>query len=140
MKSLAPKLPTFARCVDGVFYQDLVYQDFPARRAWFISFDSEEPAEIVVREDTWKEMPPSTILERRGFKLCLKGIMPGRKDAHQRFFGAQDLTATQGHPAISWFLIFKKGIPLPTPNGLDSYVECYPYFPNKNGVYFGDKR
>jgi hypothetical protein len=140
------KLPTFTRCADGKFYQDLVYQDSPLRRAWFICFSDTEPAEIVVRISEQGDMDARTILNARGFSSCLKGIMPGRKEKHHRFFGFErnvvtgEETPVDGHAAISWFLILKKGVPLPTPSGHDSCVEIYPFFPNKEGIYFGDKR
>ncbi len=139
------KLPTFVRAADGKWYEDVVYQDTPLRRAWFICFSDTEPAELVIRETMKGDMDARTLLLNRGFKLCLKGILAGRKDPHHRFFGVEvdPLTRAEkpldGHSAISWFLVFKKNIPLPTPNGHDSVTEIYPYFPNKPGVYFGDK-
>lgn len=139
---MSAKLPTFVRAADGKFYQDLVYQDSPLRRAWFICFDPDEPAEIVIRADEQSAgAGPRDILRARGFGLCLKGIMAGRKDKHMRFFGVEaDGTPLEGHEAISWFLLFKKGVPLPAPNAHDSCVDIFPFFPNKPGVYFGDKR
>lgn len=134
------KLPTFVRCKDGKFYEDLVYQDSPLRRAWFICFDDKEPAEIVVRASEQGDMGPRDILRARGFDACLKGVLPGRKTKHKRFFGVEDGKPVDGHDAISWFLVFKKGAALPNPNGHDSCVEIYPFFPNKPGVYFGDYR
>lgn len=140
------KLPTFVRCVDGKFYEDLVYQDTPLRRAWFICFDDKEPAEIVIRASLLGDMGPHDILRARGFGPCLAHVLAGRKEKHKRFFGVErDVltnaeTPIDGHEAISWFLAFKKGVPLPSPGGHDSCVETYPYFPNKPGVYFGDHR
>lgn len=135
------KLPVFVRCADGKFYEDLVYQDSPLRRAWFICFDDKEPAEIVVRASEQSDMGPRDILRARGFDACLKTLLPGRKDKHKRFFGVEaDGTPIEGHEAISWFLVFKKGVPLPNPTSHDSCVESYPIFPNKPGVYFGDHR
>lgn len=139
-------LPTFVRCADGKFYEDLVYQDFPERRAWFVCFDPKEPAEIVVRESDYRNMPPIEILKRRGFGACVVALVNGRKDPHRRFFGVEVNVITkaetpiEGHAAVSWFIVFKKGVPLPTPNQFDSCAERYPFFPNKPGVYFGDKR
>ncbi len=137
---MKPKLPTFVRCADGKFYQDLVYQDSPLRRAWFICFDDKEPAEIVIKADEQGDIDARTILQARGFASCLKGIMPGRKTKHMRFFGVEDGKPVDGHEAISWFLIFKKGAPLPAPSSHDSSTEIYPFFPNIEGIYFGDKR
>ena len=140
------KLPTFAKCADGKYYEDLVYQDSPLRRAWFICFSDKEPAEIVVRADEQGDMDARSILQARGFSSCVKGIMPGRKTKHMRFFGVERNVLTgeekpvDGHEAISWFLIFKKGVPLPAPSSHDSCTEIYPFFPNKEGVYFGDQR
>lgn len=141
------KLPTFVRGADNKFYQDLVYQDTPLRRAWFICFSDEEPAEIVVRESLLKgDMSPRDILRVRGFNACLAGIMPGRLVPHLRFFGMERdiLTGAEkpidGHKAVSFFLSFKKGVALPTPNANDSCIEIYPFFPNKPGIYFGDQR
>ncbi len=140
------RLPTFVRAADGKFYEDLVYQDSPLRRAWFICFSDKEPAEIVVKLTEQGDMDARSILQARGFAPCLRGIMPGRKTKHMRFFGVERNVLTgeekpvDGHEAVSWFLIFKKGVPLPAPNGHDSCVEIYPFFPNKEGVYFGDQR
>ncbi len=140
------KLPTFVRCEDGKFYQDLVYQDSPLRRAWFICFDDKEPAELVMRASEKGDMDARTLLRIRGFDKCVKAIFNGRKDKHMRFFGCErnaitgEETPVDGHEAISWFLVFNKGVPLPTPRGHDSCVEIFPFFPNKEGVYFGDTR
>ena len=136
------KLPTFTKCADGKFYQDLVYQDNPLRRAWFICFDDKEPAEIVVRAEKEPNVDIARkILAARGFGLCVRGLMPGRKEKHQRFFGAEMLDVSpRGFDAVSWFIVFKKGIPLPTPNAYDSCVQIFSIFPNKAGVYFGDKK
>lgn len=141
------RVPTFVRCTDGKFYQDLVYQDLPSRRAWFLCFSDIEPAELVVREDFVKgDMGPRTILQARGFAACFSRLLPARKLVHKRFFGVERNTLTgeekpiEGHPAVSWFLAFKKGVALPAPTGQDSCAEIYPYFPNKPGVYFGDNR
>ena len=143
----AERLPTFVRAEDGKFYQDLVYQDTPLRRAWFICFDDREPAEIVVRASFQNQMKPLDILKARGFSKCLSGILPGRRTPHPRFFGCEfDPTSPRGerpidgHDAVSWFIIFRKGVPLPTPKGHDSCVEWYSFFPNLPGAYFGDKR
>lgn len=141
-----PSLPTFVRCVDGKFYQDLVYQDFPERRAWFICFGADEPAEIVVRESDYRNLRPEEILKRRGFGGCVTALANGRKDPHMRFFGCEANVLTkaetpiEGHAAVSWFIVFRKGVPLPAPNKYDSCAEIYPFFPNRAGVYFGDKR
>lgn len=132
-------LPAFIRCEDGKFYEDLVYQDLTLRRAWFLCFSYSEPAELVVREDFVKgDMGPRDILRGRGFEACLHKLFPARKSPHPRFFGVENGKPIEGHPAVSWYLSFKKGVPLPTPSGQDSCVEIYPYFPNKPGVYFGD--
>lgn len=143
---LESRLPTFVRAEDGKFYEDLVYQDTPLRRAWFICFSDKEPAEIVVRESEHGDMDARTILLKRGFGRCVRSLLPGRREPHLRFFGVEidPLTKaerpTDGHQAISWFLLFKKGVALPTPAGHDSCAETYPFFPNKPGVYFGDHR
>ena len=135
------RLPTFVRCADGKFYQDLVYQDSPLRRAWFICFDDTEPAELVMRTSEQGDMGPREILKARGFfPGCVKAVLSGRKTKHKRFFGVEDGKPVDGHEAISWFLIFKKGVPLPNPGGHDACTEIYPFFPNKPGVYFGDTR
>lgn len=133
-------VPTFTRCADGKWYQDLVYQDFPSRRAWFICFSAKEPAEFVVREETYKELTPRDILKLRGFDSCVKGLANGRILPHRRFFGEEAGKPVDCHTALSWWLVLKKGVPLPAPTGHDSCVEIYPYFPNKPGVYFGDLR
>lgn len=140
------RLPVFVRAVDGNFYQDLVYQDFPQRCAWFICFNDKEPAEIVVRESDYRNLSPVDIIKHRGFGHCVARIINGRKTPHLRFFGVErnELTGVEtpieGHKAVSWFIVFKKGVPLPRPNKNDSCSEIYPFFPNKAGVYFGDQR
>lgn len=139
-------VPTFVRCSDGKFYEDLVYQDLPIRRAWFICFDAKEPAELVIRHDLAGELTPRTILTARGFDSCVKAFTDGRKDPHLRFFGAERniLTGVEkpvdGHKAVSFFLMFRRGEALPAPTGQDVCTEIYPFFPNKPGVYFGDNR
>jgi len=135
------KLPTFTRCADGKWYEDLVYQDSPLRRAWFICFDDREPAELVVKADKNPDVSVARmILNARGFGLCVKGLMIGRKDKHDRFFGPIEGEKPEGFPAVSWFIVFKKGVPLPTPSAHDSCAQIFSIFPNKDGVYFGDKR
>lgn len=141
------KLPTFVQCEDGKFYEDLVYQDSPLRRQWFICFDDKEPAELVIRDSAWKKgLTSRQILKSRIFDYCIANILPGRRDPHMRFFGSEinvltgEQSPVEGHRAISYFLTFKKGVRLPTPKGNDSCVEIYPFFPNKPGVYFGDYR
>lgn len=133
--------PTFVRASDGKYYQDLVYQDHPLRRGWFLCFDADEPAEFVLRVSEYQAgVSARDVLSHRGFDLCVRAIVNGRKDPHHRFFGCDEKgMPMQGATAISWFLIFRKGVPLPTPNKYDSCVEIYPFFPNKVGVYFGDK-
>ena len=137
-----PRLPTFVRCLDGRYYQDLVYQDLPARRAWFICFDPEEPAELVIREDFLiGDMTPRVVLKGRGFDKCVYAFMPGRKTIHKRFFGPEGgIKEAGGHDAVSYFLRFRKGTPLPNPTGQDSCVKDFPYHPNIDGVYFGDRQ
>lgn len=140
------RLPTFTRCADGKFYEDLVYSDDPTRRGWFLCFSDVEPAELVIREDLLKgDMGPRTILRARGFHLCYSNIVLARKP-HLRYFGVERNAITgretpvEPHQAVSFYLSFKKGVPLPAPSSHDSCVEIYPYFPNKPGVYFGDQR
>ena len=145
MSAKSLRLPTFVLAQDGKYYEDLIYQDIPNRRAWFITFDCEEPAEIVIRESALKAgATPYDILHYRGFDACLaprpRGIYDGRKELHKRFFGPEDGVAEhQGHDAISWFLRFNKGVPLPIPSRYDSCVEIWPMFPNRIGVYWGTK-
>ena len=140
MKGGKVALPTFVRAADGRWYEDLVYQDHPLRRAWFVCFDPDEPAEIVVRADYLANMAARDILRHRGFDKCLRAIVNGRKDPHKRFFGPQEGQTPVGFDAVSWFLVFRSGVPLPTPSEHDSCVEIWPVFPNRPGAYFGDKQ
>lgn len=146
MSPLPLKLPTFVYCRDGKYYEDLVYQDFPTRRDWFICFDPDEPAEFVLKEEAWRGgFKPENILKHRGFdEKVLARLVNGRKDAHRRFFGELHGTTEREkalgcHNALSWFLIFRKGAPLPSPQEHDSCAEIWPIYPNKAGVYFGVK-
>ena len=132
-------MAVYVHCNDGLYYEGLVYQDFPQRREWFICFSEKEPAEIVLRADAFKlGLRPADILRHRGFTSCLRGLTLGRKDPHLRFFGVEDGKPVEGHPALSWFLIFKKGAPLPKPGGTDSIIESYKFLPNvQSGIFFG---
>ena len=136
-------MAVYIHCTDGKYYEGLVYQDFAMRREWFICFDekNKEPAELVIREAAFKNgLRPAEILKHRGFGPCLRGIALGRKDPHLRFFGVEDGKPVHGHPAISWFLLFKKGVPLPAPCLTDSIVESYNFIPDvQGGVFFGLK-
>lgn len=139
------KQPVFVLCEDGKFYEGLEYLDFPERRAWFLVFDPDEPAEIVVRKRDYDggNFGPVEILRRRGFGKCLAGVFNGRQSAHTRFFGTEMDPVTRierpadGHECLSWFVAFRRGVPLPTPKRYDECVESYAVMPGRAGVFFG---
>lgn len=139
---LNEKIPTFVYCEDGKYYQNLVYCDNPLRREWFVCFDPKEPAEFVKRDGSLFD--PLDVLKRRGFEKCLKGIFNARPNIHKRFFGLSygetQVKSEHAADAVSWYLLFKRGVPLPTPNkydGCDDWFDSRPVV--KDGVFFGLK-
>jgi hypothetical protein len=120
----------FVYCKDRRFYENLIYQDNPLRREWYLCFDEKEPAELVVKKTS--QMNPKMILTRRGFpwRACYNGR------SCQRFFGAGEQDNAN---AVSWFVSFVNYAPLPTPIKFDVYDEVWPIHPNKDGVYWGIK-
>jgi hypothetical protein len=140
MPTLRKGLPVFVRCEDGKFYEDLVYGDFPIRRAWFLCFDPEGPAEIVIKKSEFAggNFGPKDILLKRGFGKVLSAIVGGADTSYIRFFGHDEKNEpTEAAAAISWFCGWKTHVPFPVPNKYDEHVEIWPVHPAKPGVYFG---
>lgn len=124
------RVPTFTFCKDKKFYENLIYQDDPRRKEWFICFDDDEPAEIVVKASSL--MKPQDILTHRG--LPWKRLLRARRC--DRFFGNMEEPSNE---AVSWFIEFLRGAPFPTPNKYDACDEVWPIYPNREGVYYGWK-
>ena len=60
-------VPSFVTCRDGKTYKGLEYRD--ESRDWFIVFDDDNPAELVIRKSSPLAREPQTILDGLGIPL-----------------------------------------------------------------------
>lgn len=107
-------VPTFARAVDGVFYENPVLRG----DGWFLCFDDDDPPELVIRTvhhagfggKAFREKVRARaveILDGLGFRYRITS-----KEPHctgQRLFGEN----RQFNPAAAFFLKIESPIPVP---------------------------
>jgi hypothetical protein len=109
---------TFVKAVDGKYYDDPVFRG----EGYFVCFDDDDPPEIVISLERYRNPDPAVILQAIGIDYAKSSLkIQGR--AGRCFTGEKKET----QEAISYFFNLKSPIPVPIEfyKAVNSRNECH---------------